>query len=132
MNLLFPATLGAVALGGATGAVLRWLTGLAFARALGVGFPWATFAVNIAGGFAMGLFVAVLGARGMLASPLGLLLTTGLLGGFTTFSAFSLETVAMLDRGAGATAAVYALASVTLSVAAVMIGRSLARAALGG
>lgn len=131
MNTLSPSALAAVAMGGALGAVLRWLVGVAFIRALGAGFPWGTFAVNVAGGFAMGLFVALLSARGALAAPLGLFLTTGLLGGFTTFSAFSLELTTMVDRGAGATAAVYAAASVTLSLAAVMLGRNLARALVG-
>jgi CrcB protein len=114
-----------VALGGALGASARYLTGMAAARLLGPGFPWGTLCVNIAGSFAMGLLaVLLLQAGGARWAPF---LLTGLLGGFTTFSAFSLDLVTLLERGAMAPAAGYVLGSVGLSIAALVAGMSLAR-----
>jgi len=116
-----------VALGGGLGASLRYLVGQWTAANLGPGFPLGTWAVNIIGGLAMGLLVAVL-ARAAEAEPLRLLLGVGVLGGFTTFSAFSLEVVTMLERGDALWALGYALASVTGAVLAVFAGLWLARA----
>jgi CrcB protein len=114
-----------VALGGALGASARYLTGMAAARLLGPGFPWGTLCVNILGSFAMGLLaVLLLQAGGARWAPF---LLTGLLGGFTTFSAFSLDLVTLLERGAMAPAAGYVLGSVGLSIAALVAGMSLAR-----
>ena len=80
-----------VALGGAIGATLRWLTGQLTLRAMGPGFPWGTVAVNLLGSFLMGVMVVVLAEKGgNRAAPF---LMTGVLGGFTTFSAFSLDAV---------------------------------------
>lgn len=115
--------------GGAVGAALRYQLGrFAGQIAPGTAWPWGTFAANLIGGFAMGLLAGWL-ARGSLASgePIRLLLGVGVLGGFTTFSAFSLETMLMIQRGDIALATGYALASVIGAVAALGVGLSLMR-----
>lgn len=112
-----------VALGGAVGSVARYGVGLAAARWLGLAFPWGTLAVNVAGGLAMGLLAARLGPEGESAR---LLVGVGLLGGFTTFSAFSLETVRLMEHQPGL-AALYAAASLLLSVGACWLGLNLGR-----
>lgn len=113
-----------VALGGAIGASLRYMTGLMMARLLGKGFPWGTLTVNIVGSFLMGVLVVVLAQTGNRYAPL---LMTGLLGGFTTFSAFSLDVVTLYERGQVALAGGYVAASVTVSIAALFAGLLLAR-----
>lgn len=119
------ATLGQVALGGALGASARYLSGVAAVRLLGPGFPWATVFVNVAGSFLMGVLVVVLGEGS--ANRLAPFLMTGVLGGFTTFSAFSLDAVALWQRGEIVPAAFYVLGSVVLSLAALTAGIALAR-----
>lgn len=117
-----------VALGGAIGASLRHLTGQAMLRLAGPGFPHATMTVNIAGSFAMGLFIAWLARRtGGTGNELRLFVATGLLGGFTTFSAFSLDVAVLWERGQVLAAAFYVFGSVTLSIAALFAGLWLAR-----
>lgn len=93
----------------------------------GTAFPLATLVVNVSGGLLMGMLVGVLAARAGGGEGIRLLLGVGLLGGFTTFSAFSLDVVAMLERGALVPALGYVLASVVLSVAALALGLWLAR-----
>ncbi|MBX9858647.1 MAG: fluoride efflux transporter CrcB [Sphingomonas sp.] len=110
--------------GGALGAGARYLVGHAFA---GASYPWGTLAVNIAGALAMGLLAGVV-AKGLAGEPARLLLGVGVLGGFTTFSAFSLELVTMAERGAMPSAIGYALASVIGSVVALFIGLGAVRA----
>ncbi|MDU8912222.1 fluoride efflux transporter CrcB [Aestuariicoccus sp. MJ-SS9] len=118
-------TLIQVALGGALGAVLRYLTGVAAIRIMGSGFPWGTLTVNIVGSFLMGCLVVVLAhVGGMRHAPL---LMTGVLGGFTTFSAFSLDAITIYERGQVALAAGYVAASVVLSLAGLMAGLWAAR-----
>jgi len=118
-------TLLSVALGGAVGASLRYLTGLATIRIMGPGYPWGTLTVNIVGSFLMGGLVVLLAAKsGTRFSPL---LMTGLLGGFTTFSAFSLDFSAMWERGDTTGALVYVAASVVLSILALFAGLAVAR-----
>jgi len=115
-----------VAIGGALGAVLRYLTGVGMLRLLGVTqFPLAVLSVNIVGSFLMGVFVVVAAHKGL--TYLSPLVMTGLLGGFTTFSAFSLETVTLYERGEIGLAALYVTASVALSVGALFAGLALAR-----
>ena len=117
-----------VAAGGAIGASLRHGAGLLSVRHLPATWPWATFSVNLIGGFAMGLvagWFAFKGAEG--GQDMRLFLATGVLGGFTTFSAFSLETLTMLRAGEAAKAAAYASLSVVLSVAALALGLWIAR-----
>ncbi len=109
----------AVALGGGSGAWLRYSVG----RLIGVGnFPYATLTVNIVGSFAMGLLAAWLARHGEGGEGWRLLLGVGVLGGFTTFSAFSLEIVQLAQRGAIGTAALYATASLLGGVIALLIG----------
>lgn len=112
-----------VAVGGALGASARYVTGLAALRLFGAGFPWGTLTVNIVGSLLMGLAFVLIGQGGRL-SPL---LMTGLLGGFTTFSAFSLDAVTLYDKGSVALAGLYVIASVTLSILALIAGIALAR-----
>ncbi|MDO8986506.1 CrcB family protein [Cypionkella sp.] len=112
-------TLSQVALGGAIGSVLRHLC------ISSLGAPWATALVNIAGSFVMGICFVTLARTNL--SPL---LMAGVLGGFTTFSAFSLDSLKLWQSGQIPQAAVYTLASVTLSLIAVALGAALARGAL--
>ena len=119
-----------VAAGGAFGASLRHGAGLLGARHLSANWPWATFSVNLLGGFAMGLVAGWLAQRANgAAEDVRLFLATGVLGGFTTFSAFSLETMNMLRSGEAAKAAAYAVLSVVLSVAALGLGLWIAKRA---
>lgn len=118
-----------VMFGGALGAAARYHLGLAAARAFGPGFPVGTLAVNLAGGFAMGLLAGLLGRSGAAGDPWRLLVGVGLLGGFTTFSAFSLDTIALIESGQPGLALLYVLASVVGALAALWIGLSLGRAA---
>ena len=116
-----------VAVGGGLGAAFRHLANLAAIRWLGAGFPWGTAFVNVFGSFLMGLFIGVLARRFGVSNEIRLLIATGFLGGFTTFSSFSLDTVTLYERGALGLAAVYVAASVLLGLAALFGGLSLAR-----
>ncbi|MDE2597576.1 MAG: fluoride efflux transporter CrcB [Sphingomonadales bacterium] len=120
-----------VALGGALGAWLRFLTGRAWTAAIGPvtasAFPWATLTVNIAGSMAMGLLAGWLARHGSGGEGWRLLLGVGVLGGFTTFSAFSLELALMVERGQLLTAALYAGGSVLVGLAALFAGLALMR-----
>ena len=117
-----------VALGGATGAVTRYGLGVQALRLLGPGWPHGTFIANILGGLLMGLLAGILAFKGEAdQEKLRLLLGVGVLGGFTTFSAFSLETALMIERRAYGTAAGYAGASVLLSITALFVGLIVAR-----
>ncbi|WP_293907959.1 fluoride efflux transporter CrcB [Phenylobacterium sp.] len=121
-NLLF------VAMGGATGAVLRYLLGAQAMRALGTGWPYGTLAANVIGGLLMGVLAGVLAFRGGADEERWrLLLGVGVLGGFTTFSSYSLEVVLMIQRREWASAAAYSLGSVVLSVTALFAGLWLMR-----
>ena len=111
-----------VALGGALGASGRFGVNL-LAPWSGVGMPWATLVVNVVGGAAMGALFAVASEN----RPLMLLLGVGVLGGFTTFSAFSMETVRLIERGDMGAAGVYVALSVTLSIAATQAAWALTR-----
>lgn len=121
----------AVAIGGAIGSSARYGVNLFAGHYLGQNFPWATFIVNILGSFAIGLVTASLMIKMPAEENLRLFLTTGILGGFTTFSAFSLDVMGLLQRGESTTAAVYAIASVILSVLAVFSGFAFARSIAG-
>lgn len=113
--------------GGAIGAAMRF----GIARAMPVnadGWPWATFAANVLGGLAMGVLAAWVLRGDYSAEPLRLFVGVGVLGGFTTFSAFSLEMAEMVQRGQVELAAGYALASVLLALGAVFTGLAMAKA----
>jgi fluoride exporter len=112
-----------VALGGAAGAVARYGVSAYALRTFGPGFPWGTLIVNVIGGLAMGVLFALYGDKRASMALLG----AGVLGGFTTFSAFSLETVRMMETGRGGEALAYVSVSVIASCAAVWVGLSLAR-----
>lgn len=116
-----------VFLGGGLGAMARHLASMAVMRVAGGRFPWGTMVVNIAGCLVMGLLIAWLARRSSGDSDLRLLLATGFLGGFTTFSAFSLDAVTLYERGALTAAAAYVIASVTVSILALFGGLWLAR-----
>ncbi|MEL7090021.1 MAG: fluoride efflux transporter CrcB [Planctomycetota bacterium] len=119
-------TLSLVALGGAIGASLRWLMGVAILRATGPAeFPVAILSANVLGSFLMGVFVVVAAHKGL--THLSPFVMTGLLGGFTTFSAFSLETMTLIERGAAGQAALYIALSVGLSVGGLALGLMLVR-----
>ncbi|MDD1451541.1 fluoride efflux transporter CrcB [Sphingomonas sp. H160509] len=116
-----------VMVGGAVGSGARYLTGRAMLSLLGPDYPFGTLAVNLIGGLLMGVLVGVL-ARNTAAETWRLLLGVGVLGGFTTFSAFSLDVVTMIERGAIGVAFGYVLVSVIGSVAALFAGLSAVRA----
>lgn len=117
-----------VMLGGAVGSAARFLIGRATLAWFGPDYPWGTLAVNLIGGLAMGLLAGGLLRFGQMGEQMRLLLGVGLLGGFTTFSAFSLDTVLMLERGAWAMALGYVLVSVIGSIAALAAGLGMMRA----
>ena len=121
--------LGLVALGGGIGAACRHLVNLGAHRLLGPGFPAGTMAVNILGSLLMGLLAGWLALRASGSQDVRLFLGTGVLGGFTTFSAFSLDAAELWQRGAPESAAFYVLGSVFLSIAALLAGLWLVRAA---
>lgn len=122
-----------VGLGGALGSMARYGAGLAAARlAPGAAWPWATLSVNVIGGLLMGLLVGWLAQRGQGGESLRLFAAVGVLGGFTTFSAFSLETVLMLERRQFGPAFAYVALSVILACAALFLGLMIARRVFGG
>lgn len=116
-----------VALGGAIGASLRHLVGVLTLRIFGPGFPWGTLTVNILGSFVMGVIVEVIARRFSASMELRLFLMTGMLGGFTTFSSFSLDTAFLWERGETVVAFGYVVGSVVLSIAALFAGLALVR-----
>ncbi len=116
-----------VALGGGVGAMLRYLVGQWTLNSFGPGLPFGTWTVNIVGAFLMGLLAAFIARLDGAGGELRLLLGVGVLGGFTTFSAFSLEMFNMINRGEIGLAAAYAVSSVAGSVLALMTGVYLGR-----
>jgi len=119
-------TLLQVALGGALGASGRYRTNVATRRLIGPGCPWATVVVTILGSFLMGALVVTLAHKD--ATRLAPFLMTGVLGGFTTFSAFSLDALTLWERGQTGLAATYVIGSVVLALAGIVGGMAAARA----
>lgn len=124
-------TLFLVAAGGATGAVARYLLGVGALRAFGPGWPWGTLGANVIGGFLMGVLAGVLALRGGAdQEKWRLLLGVGVLGGFTTFSSYSLEVALMIERREWVSAAAYSLGSAVLAIGALFAGLILMRRVL--
>jgi fluoride exporter len=116
-----------VFVGGGLGASLRHLINLTCAKCIGTSFPWGTFIINITGSTVMGLIAGYLAFKGEASQPWRLFIMTGILGGYTTFSAFSLDAATLYERGALGLAAAYVLGSVVLSIAGLFIGLALIR-----
>ncbi|PTW40843.1 MULTISPECIES: fluoride efflux transporter CrcB [Rhodovulum] len=122
------ATLLQVALGGAIGSVGRYLSGVAMTSLLGRGFPWGTIFVNILGSFLMGVLIVVLAKKG--GAPFAPFFQIGLLGGFTTFSSFSLDALTLYERGQAELAMAYVAGSLILSLGAIALAFWLMRSLL--
>jgi CrcB protein len=116
-----------VFLGGGLGATLRHVVNVTWACCLGTAFPYGTFIINITGSTVMGLIAGYLAFKGAASQPWRLFLMTGILGGYTTFSAFSLDTALLYERGEIGLAALYVLGSVVLSIAGLFAGLALVR-----
>lgn len=114
--------LALAAAGGALGAGLRHLVNLSVLRWLGEGFPWATLTVNVVGSMLMGVVIELITVRHAGSPELRTFIATGILGGLTTFSAFSLDVATLIARKEALIAAVYVFASVGLSLAAFAVG----------
>ncbi len=119
-----------VAIGGAIGSVLRYLVGVWTMRQYGSNFPWGTLTVNIVGSFAIGILTEMIARRFNASMEIRVFLVTGILGGFTTWSSFSLDTIVLYERGAFGLAAAYVIGSAVASFAAVFAGLALGRAIL--
>ncbi len=117
-----------VAVGGAFGSVARYLVGLGATRLAGPNFPFGTLTVNIAGAFAIGLLVEMIARRFDASAEMRVFIVTGILGGFTTWSSFTLDTMVLFERGEIGLSALYLLASLLVSFAAVFAGLALGRA----
>ena len=116
-----------VFVGGGIGASLRHAVNMIAARGLGTAFPWGTFIINISGSLVMGLIAGWLAFKGDASQPWRLFVMTGILGGYTTFSAFSLDAALLYERGEIASALFYVLGSVVLSIAGLFAGLALVR-----
>ncbi|WP_246660859.1 fluoride efflux transporter CrcB [Tardiphaga sp. vice154] len=116
-----------VFVGGGLGSTLRHTVNMAAGRALGTAFPWGTFLINITGSTIMGLIAGYLAFKGEASQPWRLFLMTGILGGYTTFSAFSLDAALLYERGETMMALLYVLGSVVLAIAGLFAGLALIR-----
>jgi CrcB protein len=116
-----------VFVGGGLGATLRHLINVTCARFMGTGFPWGTFIINITGSTVMGLIAGYLAFKGEASQPWRLFMMTGVLGGYTTFSAYSLDAALLYERGELTLAAAYVIGSVVLSIAGLFGGLALVR-----
>lgn len=117
-----------VGAGGAIGSMARYLIGLWTLQRFGPGFPWGTLGVNITGSFLIGLLAELIMRKFGASAEMRLFLITGVLGGYTTFSAFSLDAITLFERGDTILAITYIAASVVLSILAVFAGLALMRA----
>lgn len=117
-----------VAVGGAIGSVARYLVGLGATRLAGPNFPFGTLTVNIAGAFAIGFLVEMIARRFDASAEMRVFIVTGILGGFTTWSSFTLDTMVLFERGEIGLSALYLLASLLVSFAAVFAGLAMGRA----
>lgn len=115
------------AMGGAIGAAGRYLVGVGAIRLLGTGFPWGTLIVNVVGSLIMGMMIEAFALRYSVSNEVRAFLATGILGGFTTFSAFSLDMATLIERKAQGLTVIYLGASVGLSILALFAGLAIAR-----
>ena len=120
-----------VFLGGGLGSAARHGVNLLAARLVGTGYPFGTFGINVLGSFLMGVIAEYFALKSGLPQPARLLLTTGILGGFTAFSTFSLETALLFERGESTAAAVYIAASIVVGVGALFAGLAVVRLLVG-
>jgi CrcB protein len=116
-----------IALGAGLGGALRHGVNIGAARLLGTGWPYGTLAVNVVGSLVMGLLAGYFALRGQASQAVVLFLTTGVLGGFTTFSAFSLDVAVLYERGQLGLTALYLAGSVGLSIGALFLGLAVVR-----
>ena len=116
-----------VFIGGGLGSSLRHTINVTCARCMGTAFPWGTFIINITGSTVMGLIAGYLAFKGQASQPWRLFLMTGILGGYTTFSAFSLDAALLYERGELGLALLYVLGSVALAIAGLFAGLALVR-----
>jgi len=116
-----------VFLGGGLGSMLRYFITVMSGRAWGTAFPWGTFLIIITGSTVMGLIAGYLAFKGEASQPWRVFLMTGILGGYTTFSAFSLDAALLYERGELGLALAYVLGSVVLSIAGLFAGLALVR-----
>lgn len=124
---LSPLMIVAVAAGGAVGAVCRYLVGHVALKLMGPGFPWGTITVNIVGSFLMGVVIHMLAVKAGFSKEMTAFVTVGVLGGFTTFSTFSLDVVTLMERGQIAPAALYVGSSVVVGVGMLFAGLAASR-----
>jgi CrcB protein len=119
--------LAMIALGGGLGTALRYGATLGMTRWLGTSFPWGTLLVNVLGSFLLGIVMEVAGEREIAGVSARLVLGTGVLGGFTTYSSFNLETIRLAEQGAWLRAAIYLAATLVVCLGAGIGGVALAR-----
>ena len=125
MNPLF---ILAVAAGGATGSVLRYLVGVGSGKLFGTDFPWGTLIINVTGSFLIGTFVGLFAIKWDLPQAARIFLTVGICGGYTTFSTFSLDAWVLMERGETLASTAYMIGSVVLSVGALIAAMQIVRA----
>jgi fluoride exporter len=122
-----PTFILAVAVGGAIGSVARYLVAIGAGRAFGTNFPWGILIINVTGSFLIGLFTGLFALKWDLPQAMRIFLTVGICGGYTTFSTFSLDTYYLMERGELIAAGGYVIASVVLSISALVAALQLAR-----
>lgn len=120
-----------IAAGGGAGTALRYVIGLGATRWLGTGFPWGTLAVNVIGSLLLGVVMEAAGEREIAGVQAKLVLGTGVLGGFTTYSSFNLETIRLAEQGAWGRAALYLAGTMIVCLIAGVGGVALARSLRG-
>lgn len=125
MNPLF---ILAVAVGGATGSVMRYLVGIASGKLFGTNLPWGTLIINVTGSFLIGTFVGLFATKWDLPQAARIFLTVGVCGGYTTFSTFSLDAWVLMERGETLASTAYMIGSVVLSVGALIAAMQIVRA----
>jgi CrcB protein len=122
-----PSFILAVAVGGAIGSVARYLVAIGAGRAFGTNFPWGILIINVTGSFLIGAFTGLFALKWDLPQAMRIFLTVGVCGGYTTFSTFSLDTYYLMERGELIAAGGYVIASVVLSISALVAALQLVR-----